>query len=575
MSAVHGLGVVVGSATASAAIGEGRGAGYRTVSKDATLRLNAGEPPRLGAESTRPGRHTRDVVIDGFLARVGDPVGMLTEDGATYAGEDLTATAIECLVHEVSAGTDSPTIAVGHPATWSPFTVDTLMDALDRSGLSEVTPVSEPEAAMRWLESTRGPLDNGAVVVYDLGASFLDITVLRTGANAGIIGKPFRSDEVCGTQFDHLTMHYVLTHLADQAVDPFDPATERALRDLRAACALGKEQLSSETETDLTVDLPGVRRHVRLVRGELEDLLRAPLTVSMGSVRDAIHAAGLELRDIDAVLLVGGGASIPLVAEMVSSDLGLPVASSDRPHVVSAIGAAMVASDIGNSVPALVPIVDAPRTIAPAPVAAPVRAELPPPDVATTARPASSRAKKIGFVSAAAVAITILAAGGLALGTGGSKDPQPPAAGPTSATVAPTTPGSDVPVATDGTPLVDQANPGTAPASPGSSGSATRGADSDRLPAESGAPQGTPDQGRPAPAATPVAESPAPQQAPAPVQNQAPVQEPASPPAQSGGGTPQLPQFDVPTIEAPDIPWPNATQGTPRLSEVLPRNSGG
>lgn len=579
MSAVHGLGVAVGSATASAAIDEGRGAGYRTVSKDAILRLHAGESPRLGAESTQSERHTRDVVIDGFLARVGDPVGLLTEDGATYAGEDLTATAIECLVHEVSAGMDLPTIVVGHPATWSPFIVDTLMDALDRSGLSDVTPVTEAEAALRWLESTRGPLGDGALVVYDLGASFLDITVLRTGANAGIIGKPFRSDEVCGTQFDHLTMRYVLSHLADQAIDPFDPATERALRDLRAACARGKEELSSETETDLTVELPGMRRHVRLVRGELEDLLRAPLAVSMGSVREAVHTAGLELRDIDSIVLIGGGASIPLVAEMVSSDLGLSAVSSDRPYVVAAIGAAMVADDIRSAVPTDVPIVDEPRSFASPPVAAPVRAELPPPDVAKKAGHASSRAKKVGFVSAAAVAITILAAGGLALGTGGSKDPQPPAAGPTSSTAAPTTPGGELPVATDGTQPVDQANTGTAPASPTSSGSAAPVADSGRLPAEAGGQQGTPAQGRPAPAAAvPAAESPAPQQAPEPAQNQAPAPEPASPPAQSGGGTPQLPQFDVPTIEAPSVPsvpWPNSTPGTPRLSEVLPRNSGG
>ncbi|WP_187776393.1 Hsp70 family protein [Antrihabitans cavernicola] len=614
MSREHGLGVVVGSVNAVAAIGSsGRGrvnaSDYTTISRPASLRLAPGEAPRLGAGSAPTGRHGRDVLVDGFVARVGDPVGMLTDDGATYAGEDLMASAVECLVHEATTDIDDPTVVVTHPTAWPRFTVDSLMDALDRAGLPDVTPVAEATAALQWLEGTKGPLADGTVVVYDLGGSSLDITVLRTGAGAGIIGKPIRSDDVCGAQFDHLTMQYVLSHVENHAIDPFDPATEQALRILRGSCSRGKEELSDETETALAVDLPGVHQQVRLVRGELEDLLREPLSVSMTLVREAVYAAGLELRDIDRVLLIGGGAAIPLVAEMVSSDLGLAVVSSDRPQLVSAIGAAMLATDIGSagavlaSSAAAEPATEAitPGAVAlrtPAPVPAPVRpaaiASLP-----AVEKAGMSRGKKAGFIAAAAVAITVLAAGGLSLGTGGSPAPQSPTSGGTSAaTSAPAAPGGTSAAPVAGAPAGNDQQQSGSPAQPGSTegsgntgaggggsvptGSATgsNGQQSNGSPAAPG--------NSPAPAA-PAEGAPAPA-APAPVQQQAPpadnggsapVQQ--NPPAQSGGGnnnTPQMPDVNLPPLNAPSLPTvvvpvPTALPVAPIVSQVLPGKLGG
>lgn len=441
-----GLGIVVGSQNSVAAVdpdgsGAADGRDYVTISHPTTLQLSADEAPVLGVVHTSPalGRHSKDILLDGFVDRVGDPIGILADDGSIYAGEDLTATAIGCLVDEAAAGlAESPTIVATYPTSWAHYSVDALRDALERAGFSDVTPVPEATAAVRWLDNARGPLADGAVVVYDLGGTTLDISVVRTGDSAGILGKPIRSDDISGVQFDHLTMQHVLasTGAAAAEIDPFDPATEEALGTLRTRCAQAKVSLSTDTDSTVHVELPGLSQQVRLVRDELEDLLRTPIATSVGLVREAVRSAGLDLTDISAVLLVGGGAAIPLVAELVSSELGLPVVAGHRPEHTSAIGAAMLATDLAAASTALAePVASAAVAVLPraelavAPIAAPVSPPkvLPAPRVPVSNEPAKtgiSRAKKLAFVAAGAVAITLLAAGGLSLGTGGGSEPQ-------------------------------------------------------------------------------------------------------------------------------------------------------
>src|SRR5690242_6782784 len=128
-----GLGVAIGSTNSTAVVcpieqRNERDAGLPVTSYPTLLRLSTDAPPILGARRVRSASSTTggSVVIDGFAERVGDPVGILAEDGATYAGEDLVATAVGCLVHEaaVELKVDGP-VVVTHPSHWNAYTTDT------------------------------------------------------------------------------------------------------------------------------------------------------------------------------------------------------------------------------------------------------------------------------------------------------------------------------------------------------------------------------------------------------------------------------------------------------------------
>ncbi|WP_433577189.1 Hsp70 family protein [Nocardia brasiliensis] len=535
------LGITVGASNSVAVAAAGEDSdSVRTC--PSVLRLSAGAPPALGATAAGDGRHSREVLLEGFLARVGDPVDMLAEDGTAHSAADLVAAAVTCLMDEMDTGSRAPGPTVAcHPAWWSGHTVDIQRAAFDRAGLRAVTLVPEPLAALRWLTASHGPRTDGAVVVYDLGATGLTVSVLRTGDHAGLLGAPLRSTDIAGAEFDLLTMRYVLANVTDaNDLDPFDPAVERELATLRERCRTAKEELSINTATVVRVRLNPADPHssnVRLVRGELEDLLRAPLLRSTDLVRDAVHRAGLAIGDIGGVLLTGGGGAIPLVAELISSEFGLPVVAAPAPAQTSARGAALLAADLADAaarVPAAPPApigsdTEELPTVALSATSAVAAASAAPPLPTTAAGPRSGK-RRLAVVAGAVVVLGLLATGTVAIGTGIQSNPAstntstPARAGEIAATAGaqpgdPTDPNAPVAVAD--------------PASPTSNRPKTEAG-------QSGTPAATtvavvdsrPATGQPAaPPAEPGAAQPAPQPQPAPAPAPGPGPQPQPPTA--------------------------------------------
>ncbi|MGW4479479.1 Hsp70 family protein [Rhodococcus triatomae] len=488
------------------------------------------------------------VVVSGFANRVGDPVALIADDGSTHTGTDLVAATVRCLV-DTAPATDA--VAVAHPAVWTGHQADMLSDALGRAGLPDTVLVTEPQAAVGWMRYTHPSTDDAPIVVYDLGAGSLDVTVVQPAENPEILGTPLRSEEYSGSAFDHMVLQHVLGALPDgvDGIDPFEPATAAALTDLRARCRVAKEALSSDTATVVGVDLPGVRCDVRLVREELEDLIREPLADSVNVVHEAVRGAGLELSDIGSVLLVGGSSAVPLVAELLSSTLRLPVVADVDPASTAASGAALSAAKSAAAAWATTADAD---TAALAALGATIGASPAPaaPEATTASRTTTTgsdrgagmtTAKKAALISAAAAAIAVLAAGGLSLGTGAFG----PASGSTSGaatTTSPATPGAsgtgsaapttagapgDAATAGGGSAVTGAANvpAGTRPGSSGTTNAVSVAGTTGAKPAD---PAAATNGSAPTQAAT-VAPAPA-----------APVYTPPAPapaPAPSGGGT--------------------------------------
>ncbi|MCM6777293.1 Hsp70 family protein [Nocardia sp. CDC159] len=469
-----------------------------------------------------------------LLSRVGDPVAILTDDGTSIAAADLVA---ELVSHTVN--TTGPSAAMlAHPAWWSRHTAAAQRAALDRADLSEVALVSEPVAAVRWLETARGPIDAAAVLVYDLGTTGVTVSAVGTGPCGGLLAEPLRSTEIGGAEFDLLTMRYVLANVqGENDFDPFDPMVERELAALRQRCGKAKEELSGITATVVPVRLSGTARDVRLVRDELEDLLREPLLGSLELIHQAARRAGLGA--IEKILLTGGGAAIPLLTELVSTEFGVAVVSAAEPAHTAASGAALLAAE--QSTAALDTVAEPELPAAPTDAIPALRHRLPEPDrspvlppLPQSPRPERRGAwRRVAFIGGAAVAVAALATGTLALGTAvqtsqtSNSSPSPAI----SATDAPTSaPGVAAPVADNGsapggrtrTAASVGAKSTTAPAAPGTS-------------ATPAAEQPAPAAGAPA-APEPNAAAPQPNPAPAP------------PPA------PSAPTVQPPTVQQPSPP---------------------
>jgi len=263
-------------------------------------------------------------------------------------------------------------VVVTHPVGWGAHTTGLLRAAADDEGF-DIVLLAEPLAAVTQRVATHQLAPGSTVAVFDLGGGSFDATVVRTaagGADGGhqVLGTPESNDHLGGADFDEVVFEHVRASLPDlfATVDETDPADLAAVACVRAACTRAKEQLSSDTETSIHVALPGRRGTVRLHRSEFEILIRPLVESSVEGFRRAIASAGLEPHEVTDLLLVGGSARIPLVAQIVSEQLDRPVVVDDDPRSVVARGAALTPAVPGNRSACLPPPL-APTAAEPAP----------------------------------------------------------------------------------------------------------------------------------------------------------------------------------------------------------------
>ena len=170
--------------------------------------------------------------------------------------------------------------------------------------------------------------------------------VRKTADGVELLGTPEGIERLGGVDFDEAVFAHVASALggALNQLDPDDPAAMAAVLRLRTECVEAKEALSADTEASIPVLLPNVSTEVRLTRAELEAMIRPPLADSLTALRRALRSAGVEAAGLTAVLLAGGSSRIPLVAQLVSAELGRPVAVDAHPKHGVALGAAQAAA---------------------------------------------------------------------------------------------------------------------------------------------------------------------------------------------------------------------------------------
>jgi molecular chaperone DnaK len=287
-----------------------------------------------------------------FKRRVGDPTPVIV-GGTPYSADALMARLLRAVVDLVveAEGARPAGIAVTHPANWGPYKLDLLRQATRLADLDDVVTVSEPEAAaIHYASQSR--VEPGAVIaVYDLGGGTFDAAVLRkTAAGWDVLGAPEGIERLGGVDFDAAVYHHVATAISPalDELSPDDPAAVAAAARLRQECVDAKEALSADSDVSIPVLLPKLQTEVRLTRAEYEQMVRPALADTITSLTRALRSARVEPGDVTTVLLVGGSSRTPLVAELVSSALGRPVAVDAHPKYGVALGAAITAAVAGG-----------------------------------------------------------------------------------------------------------------------------------------------------------------------------------------------------------------------------------
>ena len=358
----YALGVDLGTThTAAALVRDGRSAvvslGTRSLEIPSVAFLRDDGVLVVGEAAEYRGRKEPTRFARDFKRRLGDPTPILLA-GSPFSAAGLMAALLRQVVGDVAQreGEAPDRLALTYPANWGPYKRELFTQIVDLADLPGALYTTEPQAAAVNFASTSRVAAGESIAVYDLGGGTFDAAVLRkTGDGFELLGEPQGIEQLGGVDFDEAVFGYVARALGDRlrALDRKDPAVVAGVTQLRRDCVAAKEALSTDTEAAIPVLLPGMVTEIRLTRVEFETLIRPALERTIVCMRRALRSAGVADAGVKTTVLAGGSSRIPLVGEMIQSELSLPVAVGTHPKHSVALGAATLASTAG--VPGLAP----------------------------------------------------------------------------------------------------------------------------------------------------------------------------------------------------------------------------
>ncbi len=184
------------------------------------------------------------------------------------------------------------------------------------------------------------------ICVYDFGGGTFDISILDVGADTVEVKATGGDTHLGGDDFDQRIMDWIVKEFKkDNGVDLSKDML--ALQRIKEAAEKAKIELSSSLEAQInlpfiTSDHNGPKHlDLKLTRANLESMVQDYLDKSIELVKKTMKEAGLEPKNINEVVLVGGQTRMPKMIEEVKKYFGKEPNKEVNPDEVVAIGAAV------------------------------------------------------------------------------------------------------------------------------------------------------------------------------------------------------------------------------------------
>ncbi len=253
-------------------------------------------------------------------------LGKLKEAAEAYLGQKVTRAVITV------------------PAYFNDSQRQATKDAGQIAGLTVERLVNEPTAAA--LAYGLDKKKDETIAVYDFGGGTFDISILEVGEGVVEVKSTNGDTHLGGDNIDQRVIDWILAEFKkDQGIDlSKDPM---AMQRLKEAAEKAKIELSNVVETEInlpfiTADASGPKHlQLKLTRSRLEQLVEDIVNRSTAPCRQALKDAGVEPKDIDEVVLVGGQTRMPRIQQLVKELFGKEPHQGVNPDEVVAVGAAI------------------------------------------------------------------------------------------------------------------------------------------------------------------------------------------------------------------------------------------
>lgn len=184
------------------------------------------------------------------------------------------------------------------------------------------------------------------ILVFDLGGGTFDVSLLEMSEGTFEVLATSGDNELGGDDWDHAIIQWII----DEAKKEYgvDLSTDKmAMQRLKDTAEKAKIELSGQLTAQIVLPFIAMNSNgpinieKELTRAKFQELTKPLLERCRKPVQDAIKESGLDINEINEVLLVGGSTRMPAVQELVKQITNKTPNHSINPDEVVALGAAI------------------------------------------------------------------------------------------------------------------------------------------------------------------------------------------------------------------------------------------